>query len=192
MHRYYLAVLAIFCSLVVNIHHSYAFDHIGPADQRTVLLPGESFFERYQYWSSSVIQIDSEPYFSVSTRATSLLSNIDYDFWMNVFGPQCQRVNVLISINDKASIPDMENQFGKIIFDGSYEHNFRFFVKTFRDTNIIGFYPNDVDSLIKKMMKHNLMVIDLPSIDKKIFYTLIGFSKAINRSSKMCFSTESN
>ena len=140
-----------------------------------------------------MLKLENTPYFTLSTRSNSLKNKIVHDFFMSISGKNCNRIKIMIFINEYALLPEINNLFGQIHFDNGNEYNFDFFVIKRRNKNIIGFYPNNnVDMLILNMQKCEFMSITMPSVGKKIFYDLRGFSKSFQRAALMCNSTRAN
>lgn len=169
-------------------------EEIAPfSEQRSELIPGEIFFKRNQYWTSSVLQsVDNTQYFTMSTTSTSLATNQNHNFFMSITGKQCNFFKVMIFIDSEALLSESHDKHGRIFFSNEKEYKFTFFVIKRKGHNIIGFNPINIDTLIKYMQSSEYMIIELPYLSKKIYYDLRGFSVAFRRASGMCNSVGLN
>ena len=161
-------------------------EHIAPVDdQRKILLDSEYSFKRHNYWTSSILQTKKEPFYTLTTRATSIESGYNYDIAIALHGENCNRINTLISVDGNIFDEEMINEAGIMLFDGTIEYNFMYSTQN-GNRDLILFSYGDVNDMIRLMKKSHVVVVELPALQKRILYDLLGFSAALTRSKKMC------
>lgn len=179
---FFIFFLFISCNLV----HAKNIEHSIPTNLRQENFPGESFLTRHKYWISSVMQHTVMPFFTMSSRSTSFETSANYDFCMGLSGKNCNLITIVIYSDELQGIPVLTNQFGKIIFDDNSEYNFKFYTENSDQLKVIYFYQGNVDRLIHLMKKNSFMRIEMPSINKIIYYDLRGFTSSLSKAYGLC------
>lgn len=179
-------ILIIFFSIAVSGNTSPNGERIFPMEQRNETGNDEFLFDRNQYWTSSVLHIQNEAWPTLSTRATSMDNHISYDLFISFSGKQCERMRIMIYTDRVSIIEDVDNQSGMISFDSMELIPFKFSIRTFKGSNAIGFHPIKGDSFLALMKKNLVLRIEMPFIEKLIFYDLRGFSASLQKVQNMC------
>ena len=186
-------VFLVLLALLFSTGSAYGEDleRIGPfSDQRSTLIPTESFFNRHQYWTSSVVQNNNTPLFLATTRATSMETGINHDLIITISGKDCTDMYLFIMTDRGKNTEYLENQFGQMLFvpqEGKFiEHNVRFDTAESSSYDAFYFKTKSINTLISLMKKHQSVIINLPSVKKKTIYDLRGFSAALKRAENMC------